>query len=251
MGRCFVAQPFDDGEFDKRYAQVYEPAIMAAGLEAYRVDRDPGAAIPIDTMINEIKSCSAFFVDITRDNPNVWFELGLAIAYGQHACIVCAATRIKFPFDIQHRKIIRYKMEAPADFVDLKREITARLQAIVKQQASIEAVEERLSHKPQLGTGLSDLEVLTLTVIANETRYFDSAAAIYSVYNEMSKIGYFPVATSIAMRRLTKAHYITQYNDTNHNGEEYVAVKLADAGWQWIEENLDRIPHRKDDDIPF
>ncbi len=214
MGRCFVAQPFDDGEFDKRYTQVYEPAIAAAGLEAYRVDRDPGAAIPIDTMINEIKSCSAFFVDITRDNPNVWFELGLAIAYGQHACIVCAATRIKFPFDIQHRKIIRYKMEAPADFDDLKREIASRLKAIMSQQTSIDAVEERLSQKPRLGTGLSDLEVLTLTTIANEVRYF-SASPMHLIYDQMGKIGYLPVATSIAMRRLTKAHYIEQYEDTN------------------------------------
>jgi len=109
MARCFVAQPFDAGEFDKRYGQVYEPAIKAAGLEPYRVDRDPRASIVIDTIISEIRSCSAFFVDITMDNPNVWFELGLAIAYKQNACIVCAETRSSFPFDIQHRNIIRYK----------------------------------------------------------------------------------------------------------------------------------------------
>ncbi|MBU0719064.1 MAG: hypothetical protein KJ749_12505 [Planctomycetes bacterium] len=42
MGRCFVIQPFDDGgEFDKRYEDVFLPAIRDAGLEPYRVDRDP------------------------------------------------------------------------------------------------------------------------------------------------------------------------------------------------------------------
>ena len=41
MARCFVSQPFDAGEFDKRYGQVYGPAIKAAGLEPYRVDREP------------------------------------------------------------------------------------------------------------------------------------------------------------------------------------------------------------------
>lgn len=32
---CFVIQPFDGGKFDKRYDDVYKPAIMAAGLDAY------------------------------------------------------------------------------------------------------------------------------------------------------------------------------------------------------------------------
>jgi hypothetical protein len=80
MSKCFVAQPFDNGEFDKRFTQVYEPAIKAANLEPYRVDRDPKASIVIDTIVSEIRSCSALFVDISTDNPNVWFELGLAIA---------------------------------------------------------------------------------------------------------------------------------------------------------------------------
>ena len=49
MGRCFVIQPFDNGgPFDKRYEDVIVPAITEAGLEPYRVDRDPSVNIPID-----------------------------------------------------------------------------------------------------------------------------------------------------------------------------------------------------------
>lgn len=44
MSTCFVIQPFDGGPFDKRYDDVIAPAIVAAGLEPYRVDRDPRAA---------------------------------------------------------------------------------------------------------------------------------------------------------------------------------------------------------------
>ena len=47
--RCFVIQPFDDGgPFDKRYDDVLVPAIRAAELDPYRVDRDPRVEIPID-----------------------------------------------------------------------------------------------------------------------------------------------------------------------------------------------------------
>ena len=50
MPVCFVIQPFDFGKFDKRYADVYQPAIKAAGLEPYRVDRDPGVDVAIEAI---------------------------------------------------------------------------------------------------------------------------------------------------------------------------------------------------------
>ena len=48
MKRCFVIQPFDRGVFEKRYREVFAPAIKDTGLEPYRVDRDPSAGIPIN-----------------------------------------------------------------------------------------------------------------------------------------------------------------------------------------------------------
>lgn len=97
--RCCIFQPFDNGPFDKRYTDVLEPAIKAAKLEPYRVDRDPKATIPIDTLHIEIRSCSACLADITMDNPNVWYELGFAIAAGKPVIMICSEERAKrFPF---------------------------------------------------------------------------------------------------------------------------------------------------------
>lgn len=45
--KCFMVQPFDGGKFDKRFDDVFAPAVKDAGLEPYRVDRDAGAGIPI------------------------------------------------------------------------------------------------------------------------------------------------------------------------------------------------------------
>jgi len=54
MEICFVIQPFDSGGvFDKRYADVFEPAIKAAGLEPYRIDRDYNTVIPIEDIENQ------------------------------------------------------------------------------------------------------------------------------------------------------------------------------------------------------
>lgn len=78
---CFVIQPFDDGKFDKRFKDVFSPAILDAQLEPYRVDQDPRVSIPMEDIKKGIEESKLCLADITIDNPNVWFELGYAIAY--------------------------------------------------------------------------------------------------------------------------------------------------------------------------
>ena len=94
-------QPFDGGKFDKRFEEVFSPAIKAAGLDPYRVDKDPGVEIPINDIEKGIREASLCFADITTDNPNVWFELGYAISANKPVVLVCSTERTgKFPFDI-------------------------------------------------------------------------------------------------------------------------------------------------------
>src|SRR5437867_4055926 len=113
VGRCCIFQPFDSGgPYDKRYEGVLAPAVKAANLEAYRVDKDPRATIPIETLHREIRSSTACVADITTDNPNVWYELGYAIASDKPTVIICSNQRgASRPFDIQHRQIIYYAPE--------------------------------------------------------------------------------------------------------------------------------------------
>ena len=74
MGTCFAIQPFDrGGQFDKRFEDVIAPAIIATGLEPYRVDRDPSVSIPIEDIESGIRTADICIAEITTDNPNVWF----------------------------------------------------------------------------------------------------------------------------------------------------------------------------------
>ena len=110
MNTCFVMQPFDQGVFDQRYEDVIKPAIRNAGLEAYRVDQDPKVSIPIKEIENGIREATICLAEITDDNPNVWFELGYAIACRKQVVLICSEERSsKFPFDVQHRTIIKYQ----------------------------------------------------------------------------------------------------------------------------------------------
>src|SRR4051794_39498206 len=127
MATCFVIQPFDGGAFDKRFEDTIAPAILAAGLEPYRVDRDPSASIPIERIEEAIKRCQACVADISTNNQNIWFELGFAIAAEKPVVLLSLDEPNKrFPFDVQHRHIIRYRTESPRDFQKLHDEIVSR-----------------------------------------------------------------------------------------------------------------------------
>lgn len=93
MPVCFVIQPFDAGKFDNRFDDVYKPAIEAAGLEEYRVDRDPAVDVPIEAIEQGIRNATVCLADITTDNPNVWYELGFALAAGKPVVMVCSKER--------------------------------------------------------------------------------------------------------------------------------------------------------------
>ena len=141
MPTCFVIQPFDRGKFDKRFSDVFKPAIEQCGLEAYRVDEDPSAEIPIEAIEKGIRESAICLADITLDNPNVWYELGFAIASQRPVVMACATERTsKFPFDVQHRNIIHYNSESSSDFQELKAKIEARIEATIKKSESLNFV---------------------------------------------------------------------------------------------------------------
>ena len=87
MATCFVIQPFDEAN-DRRYEEVYKPALEAAAVTPYRVDRDPSVAVPIDSIETKIREADIFLADITTHNPNVWYELGFASATGRPVVMI-------------------------------------------------------------------------------------------------------------------------------------------------------------------
>jgi hypothetical protein len=133
MDTCFVIQPFDKGKFDKRYTDIFEPAIKTAGLEPYRVDRDPSVRIPIEEIEDGIKRSALCFAELTSDNPNVWYELGYAFAMDKDVVMV-TEERQTFPFDIQHRQIINYRPSSKSDFENLEKDITEKLKALLQKK---------------------------------------------------------------------------------------------------------------------
>lgn len=80
---AFVAMPFgskpgQDGariDFDAVYRDLLKPAIEAAGLEVFRADEEQAAGDIKADMFQELLIADLVVVDLTLDNPNVWYEL--------------------------------------------------------------------------------------------------------------------------------------------------------------------------------
>lgn len=255
MSVCFVIQPFDGAKFDKRFEDVYKPAIEAAGLEAYRVDTDPGVLVPIDAIEKGIRQATVCLADISTDNPNVWYELGFAFATNRPVVMVCSEERTskKYPFDIQHRSIIPYLADSPSDFERLKSNLSLKLQAILKQDRVLDEIANAAPVSPL--HGLSQPEMLVLAVIAGEAYMPDQATSVASVKRQSERTGITGMGFNVAMRRLLQKQFVNESELWDERtGESYQGLRITEDGWTWIDQNEQQFILARPDgagNIPF
>lgn len=262
MGTCFIMQPFDKGVYDKRYEDIFVPAIEAAGLEPYRVDRDPGVSIPIDEIQTGIKNSDVCLAEITTDNPNVWFELGYAIASFKEVVLVCSSERkTRFPFDVQHRNITRYETESSRDFEQLKEKIANRLIAILKKGETLSRIADMSSIADT--EGLSQHEMVALVTIAENIDSPSDKVGTYRIKEDMNRAGYTKIAVTLALTSLLRKGMIEDEMDTDMNGNEFFLYTVSSKGMEWLLQNQGKLVlkvqkskaaqllEKIDDDIPF
>jgi hypothetical protein len=241
QSRCCVFQPFDGGIYDNRYDETIAPAIEDADLEPYRVDRDLGAVIPVEALHQQIKLAAICLADITTRNPNVMYEVGYAIASGHDVVLLCCLdnTTEHLPFNIQHRGIIEYRTNVPSDFAKLKSDITARLNALIQKQASVERI---VSASPVLSTnGLQPWEVAALAFILANRDSSDSGVPTYTVKSDLERAGYNSLAAGLALTGLTRKQYVVSDFSRDDNGEPYSVYRLTETGEDWLLENQDQL----------
>ncbi|MDR0775497.1 MAG: nucleoside 2-deoxyribosyltransferase [Azonexus sp.] len=259
MATCFVIQPFDSGKFDKRFDDVYVPAIEAAGLEAYRVDRDPGVEVPIEAIEEGIRNAAVCLADITTDNPNVWYELGFAFATGRPVIMICSNERAsaKYPFDIQHRTVLNYKPESPSDFDSLKSALRERIKAMLNKSEALRQIAEADQIAPT--QGLSQTELMVLAILAGDTAFPDASTTLYTLKENSERSGLTAIGFSLAFRRLTAKNFIEVAEEWDeYRDHSYRTARLTQTAWSWIESNESLFvllkkpsPQTFDNELPF
>jgi hypothetical protein len=117
---CFVMMPFGEKvntsnikiDFDVVYDHLLYPAIDKAGLKPIRDDEKKLGGLIIKTMLERIIFCDYAIADITFDNPNVFYELGIRHAVRPFTTIIIREqTYSNLPFDVSPIKVIYYEYD--------------------------------------------------------------------------------------------------------------------------------------------
>ena len=263
MPKCFVIQPFDDGKrYDKRYNDVFAPAIRDAGLEPYRVDQDPSVRVPIDEIEKGIEDSDACLVEISTDNPNVWFELGYAIARKREVVLLCSKNEREtpFPFDVQHRTIIRYSTESTSDFEQARSEITDRLKAVLNKREQLGQFASVASVSRVKVEDLDQCEIAGLVAVAQEMYDPEAGISGWSFRQKMKEAGFKKLDATLTLQSLLDRGMLEKFEDQDELGNPFNAFRVASRGMAWLLENKEKLTLRSgykeplgitDDDVPF
>lgn len=117
MKTCFVVQGFGkktdytDGrvlDLDASY-EVIKEAVEAAGVECIRADEIIHSGTIDVPMYERLMNADLVIADLSTNNVNAAFELGVRYALRPYTTIVLAEEQFKNPFDLGHIVIRRYQ----------------------------------------------------------------------------------------------------------------------------------------------
>jgi len=239
-GTCFVIQPFVE-PFNKRYDDVYAPAIRAAGLEPYRVDQDLTADVLIERIRSGIDDARICLADISIDRPNVFYELGAAHMIEKDVVMLCDQSMRpdKLPFDIAHRNVLMYTTQSKSDFEKLTAALTAKLKAMVERSQDIR---KRRNQPLAEVDGLDPMELALLVIVAEQ----DSAPSYFVIVKSMERLLFAPIAARLGMERLRELAFVAEVQVDDRDGP-FTGYVATTAGLQWLRRNVDKIKLRRDE----
>jgi nucleoside 2-deoxyribosyltransferase len=240
LATCFVIQPFDTGgKFDKRYVDIFAPAIRDADLEPYRVDNNPAANVSIDEIENGIRRAAVCLADVTDNSSSVWFELGYALASKKEVCLVCSEERFwKYPLNVKHRSIMKYRLETADDFASFQDQITIRLKAIIAKlqqlaivaaQCPIKETEDLLRH-----------EMIVLVSITANLEGSGRSVRHGLIKEDLERLGYNNLALNIGLEGLLARGMISGSDEWSSN-DPCLTYSLKSSGIDWIRRNHNRL----------
>ena len=144
---AFVAMPFGtkpgaDGapiDFNRVFAELLKPALQDAGCSVFRADEEQRAGDIRSDMFQELLAADLVLADLTLDNPNVWYELGVRHALRARGVVLVQGPRPTSPFDIYTDRKLRYRLEDgapdPAWLADDRAALAAMARATLQASA--------------------------------------------------------------------------------------------------------------------
>lgn len=106
-GYIFVLMPFDRA-FDDIYIYGIKNTCNKSNFYCERVDEQVFEGTILTRIYNQIKTADLIIADMSKMNPNVFYETGYAHALGKDVILLTQDTN-DIPFDLKHYPHIIYK----------------------------------------------------------------------------------------------------------------------------------------------
>src|SRR5688572_5097934 len=120
-------------DFNGVYADLIRPAIEDAGLEVFRADEEQRAGDIRTDMFQELLLADVVIADLSVDNPNVWYELGVRHALRARGVISIACREGPMPFDVYPDRKLRYHTKEGKPDVNYLQQDRAALTTMVTE----------------------------------------------------------------------------------------------------------------------
>jgi len=116
LPHAFVVMPFGikkgfDGtviNFNAIYEDLIKPALRMAGFEPFRADEETTTGDILTDMFQELLLADLVIADLSIDNANVFYELGICHALKKRGIVHIQSGRAYMPFDIFNVRTIPY-----------------------------------------------------------------------------------------------------------------------------------------------
>lgn len=125
--KAFIIMQFTD-EFNDLFVDVIKPICEEFSLDCIRADNVYNSTPILNDIISSIRRSELIIVDITPDNPNVYYELGYAHALNKQTILMCDKAREKLPFDISGFRTLFYE-----NSISGKRKVDENLRMFIKE----------------------------------------------------------------------------------------------------------------------
>lgn len=115
---CFVVMGFGKKkdpetnrtiDLDETYKKIIRPAVEACKISCVRADEIIESAIIDRSMFALLYQADIVIADISTDNPNAVYELGIRHALKKHSTIIIKEGKGKIAFDFNHNRILNYE----------------------------------------------------------------------------------------------------------------------------------------------
>ena len=106
--KCFIIMPFGKQDLEELYREFIAPTLQECKVDCTRGDDIFGSNVVMEDVREGIQSADLIVADLTGQNPNVFYEVGIAHTLDKRVLLLSSSIE-DVPFDLRHRRILLYE----------------------------------------------------------------------------------------------------------------------------------------------